>query len=257
MYKAISHLLISILFATSFSTQAGDKIRLYAAASMTNVINEVIQSYKEQTDDKVIAVYAGSSSLARQIEKGAPADIYISANVKWVNYLIDKGMVYQDKADIVARNQLSLVKPANGKVEKFDLADAEQWVAALKNERLAVGQVDSVPAGIYAKQALSNLGVWQHVRSYTAPTNSVRVALALVERGEAALGVVYQTDAMVSNKVVILDTFPEQSHTPVQYPMAVISGSTAANKLAQFILSDKAQQIFEKYGFSLPKGGEQ
>ncbi|WCE32589.1 molybdate ABC transporter substrate-binding protein [Vibrio sp. SCSIO 43137] len=257
MYKAISHLFISILFAASCSVQAADKVRLYAAASMTNVINEVLQSYKAQSGDKVVAVFAGSSSLARQIEKGAPADIYISANVKWVDYLIDKGMVYRDKADIVARNQLSLVKPANGKVDQFDLANAEQWLAALKNERLAVGQVDSVPAGIYAKQALSNLGVWQQVRSYTAPTNSVRVALALVERGEAALGVVYQTDAMVSSKVVILDTFPEQSHTPVQYPMAVISGSKAANKLAQFILSDTAQQIFEKYGFSLPKGEEQ
>jgi len=257
MFKAISHLLISILFAASFTVQAGDKVRLYAAASMTNVINEILQSYKGYSDDKVVAVYAGSSSLARQIEKGAPADIYISANVKWVDYLIDKGMVYKDKADVIARNQLSLVRPVNGKVEKFELTNAEQWLKALQNERLAVGQVDSVPAGIYAKQALSNLGVWQQVRAYTAPTSSVRVALALVERGEAALGIVYQTDAIVSNKVAIVETFPEQSHTPVQYPMAVISGSRAANELAEYILSDKARGIFKKYGFSLPKGEEE
>ena len=240
-----------LLFACfSFNAQADSKIRIYSAASMTNVINEIIQTHTKKTGVKFTPVFAGSSSLARQIEKGAPVDIYISANTKWVEYLVNEGLADKNKINVIAKNELVLVSPLNHIPEPFQLNDTQRWNRLLKDERIAIGQVSSVPAGIYAKQAFSALGVWSEVKTRTAPSNSVRVALALVEREEAALGVVYKTDALVSNKVAIVKQFPKDSHDPIVYPMVVLTESTQVKAFAEFMSGNKAKQIFLKYGFN-------
>lgn len=241
---------ITFAITLSCSLFAAEKIRVYAAASMTNVVSEVIQRYKQSTGNEVVAIYAGSSSLARQIEKGAPADIYISANSKWVDYLISKNLVKNNRSEVIAHNQLVLVTPTSMAQSPFSLADGAAWRELLANDRLAVGQVESVPAGIYAKQALSHLEVWDDVKDRTAPTNSVRVALALVERAEAVVGIVYKTDALISKKVDILSTFPADSHTPIEYPMVILSDSSQAAEFASFITTDEAKEIFNHYGFN-------
>lgn len=250
MLYIVRSLLVFVVLTSSFSLYATDKIRIYAAASMTNVVNDIIHLYSEKTGQSITPVFAGSSSLARQIENGAPADIYISANAKWVDYLISKQIVPGNQSRIVAKNQLVLVKPSIMDDFSFDLENKDNWLTMLENSKLAVGQVDSVPVGIYAKQALTNIGVWDSVKNDVAPTNSVRIALALVERAEATAGIVYQTDALISQKVDIVAVFPEKSHVPIVYPMVILNESPQVADLASFILSNEAKDVFTHYGFN-------
>lgn len=248
MRRIASFLVIGVISLFS-SVHAEQTIRVYAAASMTNVISELSAQYQKQNGVKIIPVYAGSSSLARQIEQGAPADLFISANKKWMEYLVKKETVEPKRIVQLAENELVLIAPESEPVPAFNLSSRDSWLSLLKSSRLAIGQPESVPAGIYAKQSLSALGVWQDVRLRTAPTSSVRIALALVERGEALLGVVYKTDALVNPKVVIVDRFTSDLHDPIVYPAALISERSVAADFLSYLQSESAKQVFVRYGF--------
>ncbi|MEF1227403.1 molybdate ABC transporter substrate-binding protein [Vibrio fortis] len=245
-------LLTAALAILAFQVSAQDSIKVYAASSMTNVVNELISEFEKNHDIDVTPVYASTSSLVRQIERGAPADVFIAANEKWMTHLVDRGYVLSDNVTNWAGNELVLISSESDKTDysQFRLDDATTWQATLQDERLAVGNTMSVPAGIYAKESLEALEVWQSVRTRLAPSNNVRMALALVERQEAILGIVYKTDAMLSTDVSIVDTFPESSHTPIRYPVAKLNGNESTQAFYTFMQGEFSKSVLERYGFN-------
>ena len=237
------------IFAVSMSASA-EELHVYAASSMTNAVGDLAAQFeKSHQDVTVTPVYASSSSLARQIENGAPADVFISANEKWVSYLKDKSIIKADHIDLLATNKLVLIEP-KGDDAKFDLSDGSAWVNALQGTRLAIGNTQAVPAGIYGKETLEALNVWSEVEKHTAPTNNVRIALALVERGESKLGIVYKTDALQSDKVAIAAEFDDKLHTPIRYPMAMLNDESATQAFGAFLNTPQAKEVLAKYGFN-------
>lgn len=228
---------------------AKERFTLYAASSLTNVINELVEHYEESHDVDIVPVYAGSSALARQIEHGAPADVYISANQKWAEYLIKKMDISQANVANLVSNSLVMIASNELKIDiKKD--NYTEWLTLLGDNRLAIGQPDSVPAGIYAKQALQNIGMWDALSNKLAPTNNVRSTLTLVERNETPLGIVYKTDANVSDKVQILYEFQDGSHDPITYPMLTLKPTKMTTEFANYLLSEEAKDIFIQYGFN-------
>lgn len=232
---------------------AAEKITVFAAASLTNAITDVAKAYEQGHAARVVTSFASSSTLARQIAQGAPADIYLSANQKWMDYLQQQGGIVQASRFTLLGNGLVLVAPGTSKLEHADLTSGWQPAGQLGDGRLAVGDPDHVPAGYYARQALESLGVWPAVEHRLAPANSVRAALALVERGEVPLGIVYATDAKVAAGIKVIGRFPEDSHTPIEYPVAIVKGhaSPQVEQLAQFLQSETAADIFRGYGFTV------
>lgn len=229
-------------------------IVVFAAASLKNALDTAISDYFSKTGSKVTPSYAGSSALAKQIEQGAPADVFISADLDWMDYLDGKKLIKAETRSNLLGNSLVIVAPRDStvalKIEKdFALA------TALGDGKLAVADIKSVPAGKYAKAALEKLGVLEAVAPKFAQAENVRAALALVASGEAPLGIVYRTDAAAEPRVKIVDTFPEDSHAPIVYPIAVTAGASdagAATAFVNFLRSD-AQQDFTKAGFSIAK----
>lgn len=244
--KIISSCAFIVLFV-SFNAQA--QVKIYAASSLTNVMNALISEFNTQYDIEVQPIYAGSSSLARQIERGAPADIFISANERWMQHLVQKGSVKKDQVVPFTQNQLVLISPVPLVIASFDIGDNQAWQEHLSEGRLAIGNPRSVPAGIYAQQSLTSLHVWREIKSSTAPTSNVRMALALVERKEAPLGIVYKTDALLSNKVNLVAEFPTETHDPIRYPLAVINATDEVLVLSKFLQSEDAQNILSGFGF--------
>jgi molybdate transport system substrate-binding protein len=243
-------MLSSVLLLNSAVTYAEDKITVYAAASLNNALSDISAQYAAA---KVIHSFAASSTLAKQIESGAPADIFISADTKWMNYLQDKALINSASRKDLLANKLVLIAP-QGRGFKVNL-DASFDLAQAFKGKLCTGNTDAVPAGIYAKQALSYLHWWQPIESRIVGAQDVRAALAFVERGECAAGIVYETDAKISSKVEIVATFAEASHTPIVYPAALLINSSRVNKLSSdylnYLQSPRAQAIFKKYGFSI------
>ncbi|WP_025621112.1 molybdate ABC transporter substrate-binding protein, partial [Vibrio parahaemolyticus] len=186
---------------------------------------------------------------ARQIINGAPADVFISANTKWMDYLVDEGVIDSDNVTNLVRNSLVLIAPQSSSLAVFNFADAKAWEAALNGSRLALGNPTSVPAGMYAKESLTTLGVWKEIQTKVAPAKNVRLALALVERGEAPLGVVYKTDAQLTSKVKIVGEFASDTHAAIVYPAAVVSDSTESRQFFQYLKSEDAKRVFAHYGF--------
>ena len=234
------------------SASAAERIQVFAAASLTDAMNSAIASYESQHDVEVVPVYASSSTLARQIANGAPADLYISASEQWMDWLTDQGTTVDQRIDLLA-NRLVLIAPRGSDIAPFTPGDGTSIAARLgAGERLSVGNTDHVPAGIYAKQALESLGEWQALQSRLASGDNVRAAMALVERGETPLGIVYQTDAEASDDVRQVGIFPDASHTPITYPMAVVTPapSAATEALRQWLAGDAARRIFTRYGFT-------
>ncbi|MCL9779845.1 molybdate ABC transporter substrate-binding protein [Vibrio sp. S4M6] len=234
-----------------FLAHAAQKIHVYAAASMTDAVNSLITAYNNEHKIQIVPVYAASSSLARQIENGAPADIYISADRKWVNYLVKTKIVKKQNVSLFAANSLVLVEPKGASIH-FNTRDKSSWAKELSGQRLAVGETNSVPAGIYAKQTLESLGVWSIVEPRLAPSANVRAALALVELGEVPLGIVYKTDALVSKKVKIVKEFPAKLHTPILYPLVQMNQDKTVTDFVHFLKSKEATAILKHYGFSKP-----
>ncbi|EHZ2781394.1 molybdate ABC transporter substrate-binding protein [Vibrio parahaemolyticus] len=243
------HACLAAILSISFSTNAATDLKVYAASSMTNAIDEIAQDFKEKYDVTVTPVYGGSSSIARQIINGAPADVFISANTKWMDYLVDEGFIDGDSVTNLVRNSLVLIAPQSSSLAVFNFADANAWEAALNGSRLALGNPTSVPAGMYAKESLTTLGVWKEIQTKVAPAKNVRLALALVERGEAPLGVVYKTDAQLTSKVKIVGEFASDTHAAIVYPAAVVNDSTESRQFFQYLKSEDAKRVFAHYGF--------
>ncbi len=226
------------------------RVIVFAAASMADAVLSLAARYNERGDVEVVPAFAASSVLARQIENGAPADIYISANRRWMDYLDERKLIdAKSRCDLVS-NRLVLIAPKDSALSLrvapgFALADA------LGADRLAIGDPDHVPAGLYARQALESLGVWAQVEKRLVRTADVRAALAMVARGETAAGVVYATDAALSERVRIVDTFPPASHAPIVYPVARVAGAdgAAATAFFAYLVSAEGRALFERFGF--------
>lgn len=233
-----------------------DRLIVFAAASATEAVLEATKAFEAAHPGlEVVPSFASSSTLARQIENGAPANLFLSANPDWMDYLEDGGHLAAGLRVDLLRNRVVLIAPADSGLS-IAIAPGFPLAAALAGERLSMGDPDHVPAGIYGKAALQALGVWAELEPLTARAADVRGALALVERGEAAAGIVYATDAAITGKVRIVGVFPESSHPPVTYPAAIVRGgeSDTARALLAFLQSDAAAAIFRRFGFT-PAGG--
>lgn len=243
-----------VVFALSIVSHvyAEEKLTVFAAASLTNALTEVSQQYEKQQAAKVVHSFAASSALAKQIENGAPADVFISADTKWMNYLQDKQLIKVATRQEFLGNKLVLIAP-KGRGFKISFDKSADFAKAFEG-RLCTGDVEAVPAGIYAKESLTALGWWDGIKARVVGTQDVRGALAFVERGECNAGIVYETDAKVSDKVEIVSVFPEATHKPIVYPVAIIASSKQTDTpYLQFLQSDAAKAIFVKYGFSVLK----
>ncbi|ELH4834603.1 molybdate ABC transporter substrate-binding protein [Vibrio harveyi] len=243
------HACLVAILSVSSAANAATELKVYAASSMTNAVNDIAQQFETKYDVTVTPVYGGSSSIARQILNGAPADIFISANTKWMDYLVKSKAVKNDSVTNLVRNSLVLIAPKASTIEPFDFSDANVWNQALEGNRLALGNPVSVPAGMYAKESLTNLGVWKKLERQIAPAKNVRLALALVERGEAPLGVVYKTDALLTDKVKVVGEFANDTHADIIYPAAIVKDSTQSEQFFEYLKSDDAKKVFAQYGF--------
>ncbi|HRA92503.1 MAG: molybdate ABC transporter substrate-binding protein [Hyphomicrobiales bacterium] len=229
-----------------------ENVNVFAAASMKTALDDAIRLWKTQSGKEVVATYGSSGTLARQIAAAAPADIFISADLAWVDDIAKKSLIKPDSRRNLVGNTLVLVAAA-GTGLKIGLEKESNLAASLGIEKLAVGDVKSVPAGKYAKSALENLGLWASVEPNLVMQENVRSALALVARGEARLGIVYGSDAVAESKVQVIASFPEASHAPIVYPVALIAASTNpdAQPFLDFLFSNEAQLIFKTNGFTL------
>ncbi|SCX09116.1 Molybdate-binding periplasmic protein precursor [Agrobacterium sp. DSM 25558] len=233
---------------------AQDKVTVFAAASMKNALDAANAEWAKETSNEATVSYAASSALAKQIEAGAPADLFISADLAWMDYVAGKKLIKEDTRTNLLGNRLVLVAPAD-KATPVDIKQGFDLAKLVGDGKLAMGAVDSVPAGKYGKAALEKLGVWSSVEGKVAGAESVRAALVLVSRGEAPYGIVYQTDAAADQGVKIVGTFPQDSHEPIIYPVAILSESKspAAAAYLEFLKSAKAAPFFEKQGFTILK----
>ena len=241
------------LIGTSGAAVAAD-ISVFAAASLREAVDAAAARYTAETGDTVSVSYAGSSVLARQIDAGAPADIFISANQRWMDELEASGAIDPaTRLDLLA-NTLVLVAPATGTASPSGMVlTPEAVTGAVGDARIAMALVDAVPAGIYGREALTSFGLWERLAPQVVQSDNVRSALALVERGEAPFGIVYATDARVGD-VHTVGTFPDGSHTRIIYPMAIVEGhgSEPVRAFAAYLASPEAWPHFEAAGFSHP-----
>jgi molybdate transport system substrate-binding protein len=224
-------------------------IVVFAAASLTNVLQELGDNFTKETSIPVKFSFAASSVLARQIENGAPADVFFSADLEWMDYLQTRKLIQIPTRHDVLGNRLVLVAPADSKLE-LKIAPNFPLAAVLGRGRLATGDPDSVPVGRYAREALTKLGVWNSVEDHLARADSVRSALALVDRGEAPIGIVYETDALIDKKVRVVDTFPDDTHLPITYPIALTTvAKPDAVRFVIYVRGPIGHAAFKKYGF--------
>ncbi|MGH7122759.1 MAG: molybdate ABC transporter substrate-binding protein [Stellaceae bacterium] len=233
------------------SMAAARDVVVFAAASLKNALDDASTAYGKESKTRILISYAASSTLARQIENGAPADLVISADLDWMDYLQQRKLIKPETRLTLLGNKLVLIAPA-GSTATIEIGPALALADLLGNDRLAIGDPGAVPAGKYAKAALEKLGQWSAVESRLAPAADVRAALLLVSRGETPLGIVYATDAAADKGVRVVGTFPEDSHPPIVYPAAEVAGSTnpAAAAFLNFLKSERARPIFERWGFA-------
>jgi molybdate transport system substrate-binding protein len=230
---------------------AKDKnLTVFAAASMKNALDDVDAAYTAKSGVKVAASYAASSTLAKQIEQGAPADVFVSADTDWMDYAISKKNINEPTRVNLLGNSIVLIAPKDSKIDDVTIGQGFDLAKLAGDGKIATGDVKSVPVGKYAQAALEKLGAWQAAAPKFAMAESVRAALALVARGEAVLGIVYSTDAKVEPGVKIVGTFPADSHPPIIYPVAATSTAKPdATDYLAFLKTSAAKTIFEKYGF--------
>jgi molybdate transport system substrate-binding protein len=231
---------------------AATDVTVFAAASLKEALDDQAKQFESSTGNKVVVSYAASNALAKQIESGAPADVFISADLDWMDYLDQRRLLASNTRYNLLRNSIVLIAPASSS-STLKIAPNFGLAAALGSDKLAMANPDSVPAGRYGKSALESLGVWTSVERQVARAENVRAALALVSRGEAPFGIVYRTDAMADRGVRVVDAFPAGSHPPIVYPAAVVatSKSAAAKDLLDFLRSPSARPTWDKYGFAL------
>ncbi|MFT3810588.1 MAG: molybdate ABC transporter substrate-binding protein [Micropepsaceae bacterium] len=244
--------LVAAAFMVASPAVAADGPIVFAAASLKGPLDEAAEAFRAGTGTAIVIAYAGSNALAKQIEEGAPAEVFISADTDWMDYLAGKSLIADDTRSDLLTNELALIAPAESAAsltigEGFDLA------GAAGDGRIAVADPDAVPAGRYARQALTALKVWEAVEPKLARTENVRAALALVARGEAAFGIVYVTDAAAEPKVRTVGVFPAALHDTIVYPAALTrTASPEAAAFLAFLKGDAASAIFAKAGFGKP-----
>jgi molybdate transport system substrate-binding protein len=242
---------VILLGALHSPASADDKtLTVFAAASMKNALDDIDAAYTAKTGVKINASYAASSALAKQIEQGAPADIFLSADTDWMDYAIGKNNINEPTRTNLLGNTIVLIAPKDSRVDNVTIGQGFDLAKLVGEGKIATGDVKAVPVGKYAKAALEKLGAWTAAEPKFAMAESVRAALTLVSRGEAALGIVYSTDAKVDPGVKIVGSFPADSHPAIIYPVAATTTAKAeaANYLA-FLRSSAAKAIFERYGF--------
>jgi molybdate transport system substrate-binding protein len=233
------------------SAAAQEKITVFAAASLRNALDETDAAFGKQSGMTVTASYAASSALAKQIEQGAPADVFLSADTQWMDYLAAHKLIAPATRVDLLGNELVLIAAKDSKIGHVDIGPAFNLAKLAGSGRIAVADVKAVPAGLYAKAALEKLGAWRAAEPKLAQAENVRAALSYVARGEAPLGIVYATDAKVEPGLKIVGAFPANSHSPIVYPVAAVAGhaSAATTQYLQFLRGAEARTVFEKYGF--------
>lgn len=248
--RFIAALLVAI--APAFAAAA--ELTILAASSLKGPLDGIAADFEKSSGIKVRLSFAASSALARQIESGAPAGLFISADRDWMDHVEKLGLIVPDTRGNMMANDLVLIAPKDSKVE-LKIAPGFPIAKALGNGRLALGQPDSVPVGKYAKAAFTKLGVWSDIEKRVAGADSARAALALVARGEAPLGVVYRTDAVAEPSVRIVDNFPADSHPPILYPQAVLKGpqEEAAKRFQAYLRTPAARVTWQMSGFRPPR----
>ena len=245
-------LLALCLFLTPLAARA-QELTVFAAASLTDAMKDIAAQWAQSGHPPLRMSFGSSSTLARQIDQGAPANVFASADEKWMDYLADKKLIVTDTRKDLLGNDLVLVVPAD-KPQHVNIGPGFKLVGMLGPDgRVATGDPAHVPVGIYAEQALKKLGIWDAVSPHLARADDVRSALLLVERGEAPAGIVYATDAAVSNAVMVAGTFPANSHDPVSYPFAVVKAADTpeARALMTYLSGPEARAIFVKRGFKV------
>jgi molybdate transport system substrate-binding protein len=230
---------------------AQDTLTVFAAASLRNALDDVNAAFTKASNVKVTASYAATSALAKQLEAGAPADVFLSADLKWMDYAVEKKLVKADTRFNLLGNKLVLIAGKDSKLGTQQIGQGFDIVKLAGNGRIAVADTKAVPAGRYAKAALEKLGIWSAAEPKLAQAENVRATLAYVARGETPIGIVYETDAKVEPNVKIVGYFPDGSYPPVTYPAAAtVNAKTAASKYLDFLRTGPAKAVFEKYGFS-------
>ena len=242
-------LMLSAFGQPSFAQEKS--ITIFAAASMKNALDDINAAFTTKTGVKVAASYAASSALARQMEQGAPADVFASADLEWMDYATQKDTINVSTRLYLLGNKLVLIAPKDSTVANVTIAQGFDLAKLAGDGRVATGDVQSVPVGKYAKSALEKLGSWNAASSKFAMADNVRAALTLVARNEATLGIVYETDAKVEPGVKIVAAFPADSHPAIIYPVAATkTAKPEAASYVDFLKSSAAKAIFEKYGFT-------
>src|SRR5581483_116900 len=230
---------------------------VFAAASLKNALDAIKAEWQKETGKKAVISYAASSALAKQIEQGAPAQVFISADLDWMDYLASRNLIKPDTRSNLLGNRIVLIAPKD-KAQPVEIKAGFDLARLLGDGRLAMANVDSVPAGKYGKAALEKLGIWGSVSGKMAQAENVRAALLLVSRGEAPAGLVYQTDAAADPGVKIIGAFPADTHPPIIYPVALTSGASSPDAAAflAYIKSPKAKPAFEAQGFTVLSPGQ-
>ncbi|HYM35026.1 MAG TPA: molybdate ABC transporter substrate-binding protein [Steroidobacteraceae bacterium] len=248
---AANWLLACVLaFSATIRAETHEQLTVFAAASLTDALKEVSDAYVKDGGVPTRLSFGSSSALARQIEAGAKADVFFSADIDWVDYLQARNLIAPSTRKNILSNRLVLIAAADNKIN-LRIAPNFALATAIGKGRLATGDPDSVPVGRYARSALMKLGVWDQIAGRVVRADNVRVALEYVARGEATLGIVYTTDALIEKKVRIVDTFPVNTHLPIVYPIVLTrSASPAAKSYEAFVAGSEAAAIFKKYGFT-------
>lgn len=255
--RALCRFALAVLLAVGMTLPAlaqEKAVLVFAAASLTNALDDINAQYQRETGKRVMISYAATSTLAKQIEAGAPADIFVSADLDWMDYLAKRNLIKPQTRTNLLGNRLVLVSPKDSR-KTFDIAPGFPLANELGDGKLAMADTATVPAGKYGRAALEALGIWGSVKNKIAQAENVRVALLLVARGEAPFGVVYQTDAAVEPGVRIAGIFPDNTHPSIVYPIALTAQSRnrdAASFLA-YLESAKARPLFERRGFTVLK----
>jgi molybdate transport system substrate-binding protein len=249
---SIAFMLLALGASHASPARGQDKtITVFAAASLKNAIDDINAAFNTAIGIKVVVSYAATSALVKQIEQGAPADVLLSADLQWMDYASEKKLIKLDTRVNLLGNTLVLIAGKDSKLDHVAIGPGFDIVKLAGSERIAVADVKAVPAGRYAKAALAVLGAWANAEARLAQAENVRAALAYVSRGEAPIGIVYATDAKIDPGVKIVGIFPDGSHPPVIYPVALTANAKpeAVHYLA-FVRSSAAKTIFEKYGFA-------
>ena len=255
--RAVFALALALTFSTPSFSQDKPPLLVFAAASLKNALDEIGIAWTQRSGVTVRTSYAASSALAKQIEEGAPADLFLSADLAWMDHVEKKNLVRVGTRQALLGNSLVLIAPRDWNKGEVKIGPNFPLATLIGDGRLSLAATASVPAGRYAKAALETLGVWVSVEKKLAEAENVRAALAFVARGEAPLGIVYSTDAAAEPNVVIVGTFPADSHPPIVYPVGVLAASKnpQAENFRNYLGGPEARKVFEKHGFTANNGG--